>query len=164
MSMEEFEMKVTKIRNGTVIDHIPAGKALAVLNLLELTGKEGYTIALVMNVKSKKLGVKDVVKVENLEINPNLLSRLALIAPEATINIIRDYKVYEKRKITLQDIVENILRCSNPTCISRQTNEPISSSFKVVSKKPLKLKCNYCMRYLNENEVIEQIVERSKFR
>jgi aspartate carbamoyltransferase regulatory subunit len=161
--MEEYEMKVTKIKNGTVIDHIPAGKALSVLSLLELTGKEGYTIALVMNVKSRKLGIKDVVKVENLEINPNLLNRLALIAPEATINIIRDYKVYEKRKIALQDVVENILKCNNPTCISRQHNEPIISSFRVISKKPLKLKCNYCMRYLNESEVIEQIVERSKF-
>jgi aspartate carbamoyltransferase regulatory subunit len=156
---EEIEMKVTKIRNGTVIDHIPSGRALSVLKLLGLTGKEGLTIALVMNVKSKKIGIKDVVKVENLELEPSLVSRLALIAPTATINIIRDYKVYEKRKIILQDVIENILKCTNPTCISRQTNEPIVSKFKVISKNPLKLQCMYCNRYLSENEVISQITE-----
>ncbi|MDT7864949.1 MAG: aspartate carbamoyltransferase regulatory subunit [Thermoproteota archaeon] len=156
---EEIEMKVTKIRNGTVIDHIPNGRALSVLKLLGLTGKEGLTIALVMNVKSKKIGIKDVVKVENLELEPSLVSRLALIAPTATINIIRDYKVYEKRKIILQDVIENILKCTNPTCISRQPNEPIVSKFKVISKNPLKLQCMYCNRYLSENEVISQITE-----
>jgi aspartate carbamoyltransferase regulatory subunit len=156
---EEIEMKVTKIRNGTVIDHIPNGRALSVLKLLGLTGKEGLTIALVMNVKSKKIGIKDVVKVENLELEPSLVSRLALIAPTATINIIRDYKVYEKRKIILQDVIENILKCTNPTCISRQTNEPIISKFKVINKNPLKLQCMYCNRYLLENEVISQITE-----
>ncbi|MFZ8849937.1 MAG: aspartate carbamoyltransferase regulatory subunit [Thermoproteota archaeon] len=156
---EEIEMKVTKIRNGTVIDHIPNGRALSVLKLLGLTGKEGLTIALVMNVKSKKIGIKDVVKVENLELEPSLVSRLALIAPTATINIIRDYKVYEKRKIILQDVIENILKCTNPTCISRQTNEPIVSKFKVISKNPLKLQCMYCNRYLLEHEIISQITE-----
>jgi aspartate carbamoyltransferase regulatory subunit len=156
---EEIEMKVSKIRNGTVIDHIPSGRALSVLKLLGLTGKEGLTIALVMNVKSKKIGIKDVVKVENLELEPSLVSRLALIAPTATINIIRDYKVYEKRKIILQDVIENILKCTNPTCISRQTNEPIISKFKVISKNPLKVQCMYCNRYLLENEIISQITE-----
>jgi aspartate carbamoyltransferase regulatory subunit len=156
---EEIEMKVTKIRNGTVIDHIPNGRAFSVLKLLGLTGKEGLTIALVMNVKSKKIGIKDVVKVENLELEPSLVSRLALIAPTATINIIRDYKVYEKRKIILQDVIENILKCTNPTCISRQTNEPIISKFKVISKNPLKVQCMYCNRYLLENEIISQITE-----
>jgi aspartate carbamoyltransferase regulatory subunit len=82
-----------------------------------------------------------------------------LIAPTATINIIRDYKVYEKRKIILQDVIENILKCTNPTCISRQTNEPIISKFKVISKNPLKVQCMYCNRYLLENEIISQITE-----
>jgi len=157
--MEEAEMKVAKIRNGTVIDHIPNGKALVVLRLLGLTGKIENTLTIAMNVRSKKLGVKDIIKVENLELDPSLLSSLALIAPMATINVIRDYKVYEKSKVILKDVVEGILKCPNPTCISRQPNEPIISRFKVIQRTPLKLQCTYCYRYINENEVIEQLVE-----
>lgn len=157
--MEEVEMKVAKIRNGTVIDHIPSGKALVVLRLLGLTKKVENTLTIAMNVKSKKLGVKDIIKVENLELDPSLVSILALIAPMATINVIRDYKLYEKSKVVLPEYVEGILKCPNPTCISRQQNEPIVSKFKVIEKSPLKLQCMYCYRYVYENEVIEQLVE-----
>lgn len=157
--MEEAEMKVAKIRNGTVIDHIPSGKALIVLRLMGLTKKVEHTLTIAMNVKSKKLGVKDIIKVENLELDPALLSSLALIAPMATINVIRDYKVHEKSKVILKDFVEGILKCPNPTCISRQPNEPIITKFKVIEKNPIKLQCVYCFRFIYENEVIEQLVE-----
>lgn len=157
--MEEVEMKVAKIRNGTVIDHIPSGKALVVLKLLGLGKEIKNTLTIAMNVKSKKLGTKDIIKVENLELDPSLLSSLALIAPMATINVIREYRVYEKSKVVLKDIVEGILKCPNPTCISRQPNEPIISKFKVIEKSPLKLQCMYCYRYIGETEVIEQLVE-----
>ncbi len=157
--MEEVEMKVAKIRNGTVIDHIPRGRAFVVLKLLNLGKNFDNTLTIAVNVKSKKLGVKDIIKVENLELDPSLLSSLALIAPTATINVIRNYKVHEKSKIILKDYVEGILKCANPTCISRQQNEPIVSKFKVIERTPLKLQCVYCFRYLNENEVIEQLVE-----
>jgi len=157
--MEEYEMKVSKIKNGTVIDHIPSGRALTVLRLLGLTGKEDYTIALVMNVKSNKIGKKDVVKVENLELNAQTVNKLALIAPTATINIIRNYKVFEKRKIKLQEIIENIVYCTNPTCISRQPNEPVMAKFKVISTSPLKLQCLYCMRYVYEDDIIKQLTQ-----
>ena len=121
---EDAELKVSKIRNGTVIDHIPAGRALAVLKLLGITGREGHVVTMTMNVKSSKLGRKDLVKVENLELRPEQVNKLTLIAPTATINIVRDYKVVEKRPVNIPERIVSILRCINPSCITRQNREP----------------------------------------
>ena len=145
MSKPEKELIVSKIRNGTVIDHIPAGTALQVLNILGITGREGYRVALVMNVDSKKLGKKDIVKVENRELKSEEVNKIALIAPTATINIIRDYKVIEKVKVRLPDMIENIIKCPNPICVSNLPREPLKPRFKVVKRTPIKLKC--CLLY-----------------
>lgn len=152
-------LRVSKIRNGTVIDHIPAGRALTVLRLLGITGREGYVVTVAMNVRSEKLGRKDLVKVENLELLPEQVDRLTLIAPTATINIIREYEVVEKRPVKLPDRIIGILKCINPKCITRQPQEPIRSSFIVISKSPLKLECEYCGRYLEEEDVLSQLAE-----
>lgn len=153
------ELKVSKIRNGTVIDHIPSGTALQVLNILSLTGREGVVIAIIMNVKSGKLGRKDIVKVENKELDPEEVNKIALIAPTATINIIRDYKVAKKVKVELQEIVENIMKCPNPSCITNLSREPVNTQFKVIQKYPVKLLCIYCGRYINKDEVASQLLQ-----
>ena len=157
MSETSRELIVSKIRNGTVIDHIPAGTALQVLNILGITGREGYRVALVMNVESSKLGRKDIVKVENRELKPEEVNKIALIAPTATINIIKDYRVVRKVKVKLQDVIEGIIKCPNPNCISNLPREPIKPKFRVVCRNPIKLKCVYCGRYITGDDIARQL-------
>jgi len=151
------ELRVSKIREGTVIDHIDAGRALHVLRMLGLTGGEGHVIAVVMNVESRKLGRKDIVKVEGLELEEEQVSKIALIAPSATINIIRDYRVVEKIRVKTPGRVVGLLRCINPNCVSRLEREPIISVFHVESVRPLRLRCEYCGAMLGQEDVIVQL-------
>jgi aspartate carbamoyltransferase regulatory subunit len=157
MRVEE-SLLVRKIREGTVIDHIPAGRALDVLKLLGLTGKEGYTIAIVMNVPSKKLRRKDIVKVEGRFLSPEEVDEIALIAPTATINIVKDYAVTLKRRVEVPPRIEGFLRCPNPSCITNSPREPLRPRFEVISKVPLRLRCSYCGDELSEEEVVRQLV------
>ena len=152
---------VRRIREGIVIDHIPAGRALYVLKLLGITGREGYRIALVMNVESRKLGKKDIVKIEGRFLKPEEYNKIALIAPTATVNIIKDYHVVKKDKVVLPEVIEGIIVCPNPTCISRKPSEPIASKFKRLSDKPLKLQCMYCGAIVEEEDILKSIVEGS---
>jgi aspartate carbamoyltransferase regulatory subunit len=102
-----------------------------------------------MNVESKKLGKKDIVKVEDRELKEEEVNRIAMIAPAATINIIRDYKVVEKRHVDLPDEIVGVVRCQNPSCISN-TSEPIKSRMLVKAKNPVLLRCIYCEQPLTE--------------
>ncbi|MCL2711943.1 MAG: aspartate carbamoyltransferase regulatory subunit [Methanomassiliicoccaceae archaeon] len=148
-----MEIKVAPIRNGTVIDHITAGQAL---NVLKILGVNEYnidsTISVLIRVPSKKEdtgGWKDVVKVEDRELDPMTVDKIALIAPNATIVIIRDYMVAEKKKVNLSKAVSGLVRCNNPNCITNK-NEPISPEFDVISKEPPTLRCRYCDRTLSK--------------
>ncbi len=154
--MEEG-MLVRKIRNGTVIDHVPAGRALLVLRLLGITGKEGYTVAVVINVESRKLGRKDIVKIEDRYLDPGEADKIALIAPTATINIIRDYKVVEKRKVEAPKTLTGILECINPTCITRKPREPVVPKFRRVPGEKLRYQCIYCGTIIEEEEILRQL-------
>ena len=148
---------VRKIREGTVIDHIPAGLALKVLRILGITGEEGYTIAVVMNVDSKKLGRKDIVKVEGKFLDPEELNKVALVAPTATVNIIRDYAVVSKRKVEVPNRIVGLLRCVNPNCITNQPREPVTPKFRVICKSPLRVECEYCGQRMTAEEVVAQL-------
>jgi len=152
MKMTEVELKVRPIKNGTVIDHIAAGQALNVLKILEISGTSDAAVSVVMNVGSGKLGKKDIVKVENRELREEEVNRIALIAPAATINIIRNYKVSEKRKVDLPNEIIGVVRCQNPSCISN-TSEPIKSRLVVKAKNPVLLRCIYCEQPLTERIV-----------
>ncbi len=144
------ELKITPIHNGTVIDHIRDGLALEVLRILGVGSldKES-TVSVAIHVRSAKLGWKDIVKVENIELSPRTVNAIALIAPTATISIIRDYKVREKRTVDLPAKIVGVLRCSNPNCISNQP-EPLESEFDVVQRRPVVLTCAYCERSLTD--------------
>ena len=152
MSEQQQEQKkektliIRRIKSGTVIDHIPYGSALQVLKILHLPSPN-YTspISVVMNVKSKLCGRKDIVKIEDKVLDETELNKIALIAPSASINIVRDFKVSEKKSVHLPDEIVGILRCHNPNCISNK-GEPIQGRFYVYTKAPLKLKCAYCER------------------
>ena len=138
------ELKIPLIVNGTVIDHITAGYAVKVLHILGIPKSTSSVVSVAMNVKSK-FGKKDIVKVENRELDPQEVDKIALIAPKATINIIREYKVAKKHKVELPDEIIGIVRCSNPTCVSN-ANEPVKSRFKVIRKDPPRIKCYFCER------------------
>lgn len=143
--MKEF--KVTPIRNGTVIDHIAVGTAMKVLRIIGVKEDVGSTVSILMHVPSAKAGWKDIVKIEDRELDPHELDRIALVSPNATINIIRDYNVAEKFVVEVPEVVRGIVRCGNPGCITNQ-NEPVETEFTVVEKKPLVLRCHYCDRLL----------------
>jgi aspartate carbamoyltransferase regulatory subunit len=145
--MKDF--KVTPIRNGTVIDHIDCGMALNVLKIIGVTGTNVQSpLSVLMHVPSKKQGFKDVVKVEDRELDPREVDKIALISPRATVNVIRDFNVAEKYKVVLPDVVKNIARCGNPSCITN-LKEPVEPEFNVESKNPPLLRCIYCDRLLD---------------
>jgi len=148
-----IEIKVAPIRNGTVIDHITAGQAL---NVLKILGVNEYnidsTISVLIRVPSKKEGTggwKDVVKVEDRELDTKTVDKIALIAPGATIVIIRDYSVAEKKKVSLAPRISGLVRCCNPNCITNKS-EPVLPEFDVISKEPPTLRCRYCDRKLSK--------------
>tara|TARA_B100000482_G_scaffold72242_1_gene51008 strand:+ start:9221 stop:9688 length:468 start_codon:yes stop_codon:yes gene_type:complete len=147
--------RVTAICNGTAIDHIPSGHALQVLKMLRLDTGRSNPISMVMNVPSGKMGRKDVLKIEDRELNQEELDRLALIAPKASVAIIRNYHVAEKRNIELGSELINIVRCSFSNCITQNSREPLPHKIKIISADPLVLRCSYC----GKNQDIGQIVD-----
>ncbi|MHA1771350.1 MAG: aspartate carbamoyltransferase regulatory subunit [Candidatus Thorarchaeota archaeon] len=153
-------IRIVKIHNGTVIDHIRAGHALEVLKILGITGKERSIVTLAMNISSSRIGSKDIVKIEDRFLEDSEVARIALVAPEATINKIRDSQVIDKRRVELPDQLTNIVTCPNPRCITNKEREPILPKYQVVSRKPMKLKCLYCWTMIDEDEIIRQFIER----
>ena len=151
-------MLVQKISDGTVIDHVAAGKALSVLRLLgNPQNREGVTVALVMNVGSSKMGRKDILKVEGVELTDDQVQKLALIAPLASVNIIRSYRVLEKKNAVPPKTVRGILSCTGATCVSVREKDSVSSVFTMASSSPLSYRCKYCGRDLNEQEIASQL-------
>ena len=138
--MSDRELRVSKIRNGTVIDHVTGGQALNVLSILGIDGSEGLGVSVVMNVPSDRLGRKDVVKVEDRELSQSEVDVISLIAPEASINIIRDFEVVQKNRVDRPDSVVGLLSCPNRNCITNE-NEPVETDFTVVDDG---VRCTYC--------------------
>ena len=128
MSNEHSMRRVTAIRNGTVIDHIPSGQAMRVLEMLGIGGASAVPVSLVMNVPSKKMGSKDIIKVEDREVTQPELDRLALVAPDAHVSIIRAYSVAEKLTINLGEEVVNVVRCTFSNCITTSSCSILENS------------------------------------
>jgi len=152
--MKKPEMKVKPIKNGTVIDHISANKSLHVLKILGLPN-EDITVTIAMNVSSKVSKQKDIMKIENRELDSGELDKIALVSPNATINIIRDYKIIAKNKVSFMDELESIIKCTNPKCITN-TNEPIEPKFNVLKTSPILLRCHYCERLIKTTDIDTQ--------
>ena len=150
--MEQSDLLVRRIRDGTVIDHINEGNGLKVLQALGIDGSSGNVITIALNMPSGKLNKKDMIKVEGKFLEDDDTNKLAVIAPASTVNIIKDYKLVEKRRVALPNEIDRIFRCSNPDCISNST-ERMDSIMDVIDKENLVLKCRYCSRILNVNEI-----------
>jgi len=153
--MAKKTLRVSKIKNGTVIDHITSGHALDVIKILGITGRTGGVVTVAMNIPSKKLGAKDMVKVEGRELKSEEVDKIALLAPHATINIVRDYKAVEKQRVKLPSVIRGIVKCANPACVSN-SDEPIQSTFYVEREEPLRLKCHYCGYIMEKQDVLKQ--------
>ncbi len=144
------QLAVSKIKEGTVIDHINAGKALLVLKILGISAGSKERVLMAMNVPSRKMGRKDIVKVEGKFIGEEELNRIALIAPKATINLIKDYEIYKKFRVVLPETVEGVLTCPNRHCITN-SREPIVRRFNVsMVDDSVVVKCHYCGRKITE--------------
>jgi len=145
--MKDTELRVSKIEDGTVIDHIQGGQALNVLAILGIDGTGGESVSIGINVPSDRLGIKDIVKVEGRELSQNEVDVLSLIGPAATINIIRDFEVAEKHRVSRPSAVTGVLSCPNANCITTET-EPIESHFEVLEEG---VRCLYCGTIIRED-------------
>lgn len=144
------EMQVAAIENGTVIDHIPAEKTYQVAQLLNL--KEMSTpVTIGYNLPSKKIGKKGIIKVSDKFFTDEEINRLSVVAPKIALSVIRDYEVVEKKTVETPDELRGIVKCNNPKCITN--NEPMATVFNVVDKEKGTLKCHYCDKEQDINEV-----------
>ena len=142
--------KVYEIKDGTVIDHIPAGRALEVLRVLEIPKDDFTTVGI--NLSSGKYGKKDVVKFENKFLDEDEFNKIALIAPTATFNILKNSKVIKKTRVKLPEKIIGLVKCSNPNCITN--HEFVVTRFSVVENYPLKIKCHFCEKNMNHEDIV----------
>jgi aspartate carbamoyltransferase regulatory subunit len=156
--MVEKSLRVRKIKSGTVIDHVAAGKALMVMKFLGITGNEGDIVSIAMYVPTGKVSSmkKDVIKIENRELSSEDYDKISMISPQATVNIIRNFEVVSKKKVTLPDTIQGIIKCINPNCVSN-AREPIRSKFRIESSEPLLLRCDYCGITMNKDDIITSL-------
>ena len=151
---KETQLQVEAIKNGTVIDHIPALVGIKVLKLFNMD-KSNQRVTVGLNLPSSALGHKDLLKIENVFINKDQASKLALYAPHATVNQIENYQVVRKLALDLPEQVNNVFECPNSNCITH--GEPVESSFRVFEKNnDVRLKCKYCEKVFSREIVIER--------
>ena len=148
--MGKKELQVAAIENGTVIDHIPSEKTYEVARLLHLTDIDVPTL-IGYNLPSKRLGKKGIIKITNKYFTDEEISRLSVIAPNVVLNIIKDYEVVEKKMVVTPNELHGIIKCNNPKCTTN--NEPMDTFFTVIDKEKGIVKCHYCDKEQDINNV-----------
>ena len=151
MSTKKKELAVAALRYGTVIDRIPSNALFKAVRILGLEHTSN-PLTIGNNLDSEHLGTKGIIKVADVEFAEETLNRIALIAPHAKINIIRDFEVVEKRRVKLPDEITGIVRCGNPKCITN--NEPMLTRFEVVDREDVTIRCRYCGHMVKSNDAI----------
>ena len=144
------ELQVAALENGTVIDHIPSEKLFTVVQLLGIE-KMQSNITIGFNLDSKKQGKKGIIKIADKFFCDEEINRIAVVAPNVKLNIIRDYEVVEKREVILPDELRGIVKCANPKCITN--NEPMATLFHTINKNEGVLKCHYCEKEQHREEI-----------
>jgi len=150
MGEKKKALQVAALENGTSIDHIPSNQLFKVASILGLENFD-EPITLGNNLKSKKMDTKGIIKITGKFFEEDEINKIALIAPNVNLNVIRDYEVVEKKRLSLPDELVGLVRCNNPKCITN--NEPMKSRFIVIDKKEVTLQCHYCERKINKEEV-----------
>ena len=148
--MNKKERLVAAIQNGTVIDHIPTEKTFQVVNLLGLENLDS-PIIIGVNLTSKKINRKGIIKISDKFFTDDEISRLSVVAPNVVLNIIKDYEVVEKKEVKTPEELRGIIKCNNPKCITN--NEPMQTIFHVIDKERKILKCHYCDKEQNMGNV-----------
>lgn len=149
--MNRKELVVSALENGTVLDHIPAENVYKALRILNLKGIENQ-ITIGINLNSKQHGKKGIIKIADKFFEDEELNKLALLAPEATVNVIRDFKVVEKKKVELPKEISGIAKCMNPKCVTN--HQPIATKFTVnVKGNETSLLCHYCEKISDTKKV-----------
>lgn len=144
------ELIVTAIEEGTVIDHIPAGSLFKVINILGLNALDNQ-MTFGTNLRSGRMGRKAIVKVAGKFFQPEEINRIALVAPHASLNIIKGYEVVEKQDVSLPKELVGIVRCVNPKCITN--HDDVTPRFEVLHGDPVTLRCHYCERITDESHM-----------
>lgn len=147
---ERRQLSVSAIENGTVIDHISAKTLFKVIQILGLDHIDNQ-ITFGTNLESKKLGLKAIIKISGKYFEDEDINRIALVAPEAKLNIIRNYEVVEKKVVEVPDVITGIAKCMNPKCITN--HEAVKTRFRVISKKNVALKCIYCEKITSQENL-----------
>ncbi|WP_203344529.1 aspartate carbamoyltransferase regulatory subunit [Vibrio fluvialis] len=151
--VKENQLQVEAIRNGSVIDHIPANLGIKILSLFKLH-ETNQRITIGLNLPSSALGHKDLIKIENIYLSKEQANQLALYAPSATVNQIEEYQVVNKLTLTLPERIDGVFACPNSNCISH--GEPVSSRFRVILKQEnVQLKCHYCEKVFSREIMTE---------
>lgn len=145
------ELQVAALENGTAIDHIPTNAVFKVVSLLKLQSINNR-ITIGNNFKSNKMGHKGIIKVADKFFREDELNRIALVAPNVNLNIIKNFEVVEKKKVVLPDEIIEIMKCNNPKCITN--NEPMKTRFHVTDKEKVELQCHYCELKIKKEEVV----------
>ncbi len=147
---KKLKLKVSAIKDGTVIDHIPAENLFNVIIILGLD-KFNNMITFGNNLDSEKLGAKAIIKVADKFFEDDEINKIALIAPNAKLNIIRDYEVVEKKVVEIPSKITGIAKCFNPKCITN--NEKVTTCFQVITQSPIALKCRYCEKLTMQDQI-----------
>ena len=150
MSEKKKELMVAALENGTVIDHIPSDQLFKVAAMLGLDKMEN-TITIGNNFVSEKMGKKGIIKIADKFFCDEEINRIAVVAPNVKLNIIRDYEVVEKREVRLPEELRGIVKCANPKCITN--NEPMPTLFHVVDKDNCVIKCHYCEKEQTREDI-----------
>jgi len=145
------ELNVSAIKEGSVIDHIPSNATLKVVDILDLKGIRGI-ISVATNLVSKSMGKKGIIKISGKDLTKEEVDKIALIAPNATVNIIKNYDVMQKLKVAIPTTINKIIKCSNPNCITNNEKN-ILTKFYVLNKDPLKVRCHYCERNMEKEDI-----------
>ena len=145
------ELQVAALENGTAIDHSPSCQLFKVASLLGLD-KMDNTITIGNNLHSNKMGSKGMIKIADKFFKEDEINRIALVAPNVMLNIIRDYEVVEKKTVVLPDELIGLVKCNNPKCITN--NEPMATRFHVIDKEKGTIKCHYCERKINKEDIV----------
>ena len=148
---DKTQLQVNAIKNGTVIDHIPAKNLFKVISILGLDKIESL-ITFGTNLESKKLGSKAIIKIADIFFQDEEINKISLVAPDAKLNIIKDYEVIEKKVVVVPDNIIGITKCFNPVCITN--NEHVKTKFHVMSKKNVTLKCHYCEKVMDAEQFV----------
>lgn len=150
MTDAKKQLNILAIKEGTVIDHIPSRVTFKVMRILDLNEFK-HVISVALNLKSKAMGKKGIIKVSERFLTQDEVNKIAILAPNATVNIIRAYQVKEKINVNFPDDINNIIKCSNPNCITN--NEKIKTLFHVVNKSPLNVLCHHCERVMEDKDI-----------